>query len=114
MGKTTRRKLFIDESRLYTYTTQIVNDRTNFRAATFGYFWHDDIIESYFSINATNQSKDFTGITFPQKNMYMRYFDLTSRGIPTFYTSLRAKWGAIALSYLPFFIDDSGTEFHVD
>ena len=61
MGKATRRKLFIDESRLYSYTTQTVDDRTNFRAATFGYFCHDDIIESYFSINAKNQSKDFTG-----------------------------------------------------
>ena len=55
MGKTTRRKLFIKESRLCSYTTQTVDDRTDFRAATFGYFWHDDIIESYFSINATNQ-----------------------------------------------------------
>ena len=92
MGKTTRRKLFIDESRLYSYTAKTVDDRTNFRAATFGYFRHDDIIESYFSINAKNQSKDFTGITIPQKNMYMRYFNLTSRGIQNFYTSLLARW----------------------
>ena len=63
-----------------------------FRAATFGYFWHDDIIESYFGINATNQSKDFTGITIPQKNMYMKYLDLTSRGIQNFYTNLPARW----------------------
>ena len=89
--------MFIDESRLYSYTTQTADNRTNFRAATFGYFWHDDIIEFYFSINATNQSKDFTGITIPQKNMYMRYFDLTSRGIPTFYTSLPVRWAVLQL-----------------
>ena len=67
MGKTTRRKLFINESRLHSYTTQTVDDTTNFRAATFGYFWHDDIIESYFSINTANQSKNFTGISIPHK-----------------------------------------------
>ena len=39
MGKTTRRKLFIDKSRLYNYTTQTADDRINFRAAAFGYFW---------------------------------------------------------------------------
>ena len=70
--------MFIDQSRLYSYTTQSTDDRANFRAATFGYFWHDDILESYFGVNAKNQSKNFTGITIPQKNMYMRYFDLTS------------------------------------
>ena len=52
MGKTTRKKLFIDESRLYSYTTQSAGERTNFRTATFGYFWDDDIVESYFSVNA--------------------------------------------------------------
>ena len=67
MEKTPRRELFIDESTLYTYTTQTADDKTNFRAATFGYFWHDDIIESYFSIKAKNQSNDFTGITIPPK-----------------------------------------------
>ena len=92
MKKTIRKKLFIDESRLYSYTTQTVDDGSNIRAATFGYFWHDDITESYSSINATNQSKDFTGITLSQKSMYMRYFDLTSRGYQTFYTSLPATW----------------------
>ena len=84
MGKTTRRKLFIDESRLYIYTTQTAGDRTNFRAPTFGYFWHDDIIESYFSINTKKPIKRIY--------MYMRYFDLTSRGIQNFYTSLPARW----------------------
>ena len=69
-----------------------MDDRINFRDATFAYFWHDDIVESYFCINATNQSKDFTGITISQKNTYMRYFDLTSRGIQNFYTSLPAIW----------------------
>ena len=95
MGKTARRKLFIDKSRLYNYTTQTADDRINFRAAAFGYFWHDDIMESYFSINATNQSKDFTGITIPQKTMYMRYFDLTSTGIQNFSTSLPARWAVL-------------------
>ena len=58
MGKTTRRKLFINKSRLYIYTTQTTDDRTNFRAANFGYFWHDDIIESYFSINTKNHLQE--------------------------------------------------------
>ena len=97
MGKTTRKKLFIDEPRLYSYTIQTADDRTNFWAATFGYFWHDDIVESYFSINAKNQSKDFTHITNSQKNMYTRYFDLTSRSIQNFYTSLPARWTALQL-----------------
>ena len=32
---------------------------------TFGYFLHDDIVETYFVINLMNQSKDFTDTTIP-------------------------------------------------
>ena len=41
--------------------------RAHRESYTFGYFLHDDTLETYFGINSINQLKDFTGTTIPQK-----------------------------------------------
>ena len=91
MGKSTRKKLFLDESRIGNFTTNTMQ-RAHHRSYTFEYFLHDDIVETYFGINYINQSKDLTGTTIPQKNLYMRYFDATSRSSASFYTGLVQQW----------------------
>ena len=87
MGKPTRKKLVLDESRIWNFTTNTMQ-RAHLKSYTFGYFIHDDIVETCFGINSINQSKDFTGTTIPQKLLYMRYFDATSRSNASFYTVL--------------------------
>ena len=87
MGKSTGKKLFLDESRIWNFTTNTMQ-RAHLKSYTFGYFIHDDIVETCFGINSINQSKDFTGTTIPQKLLYMRYFDATSRSNASFYTAL--------------------------
>ena len=78
MGKSTRKKLFLGESKIWNFTTNTMQ-RAHLKWYTFEYFSHDDIVETYFGINSINQSKDLTGTAIPQKNLYMRYFDAISR-----------------------------------
>ena len=91
MGKSTRKKLFLDKSRIRNFTTNTMQ-MAHLKSFTFGYFLHDDIVETYFGINSISQSKDFIGTTIPQKNLYMRYFDATSRSNASFYTGLVRQW----------------------
>ena len=91
MGKSTRKKLFLDELKIWNFTTKTMQ-RAHLKSCTFGYFLYDDIIETYFGVNSINQSKDFTGTTIPQKNLYMRYFDATSRSNASLYTRLVQQW----------------------
>ena len=91
MEKSIRKKLFLDESRIWNFTTNIMQ-RPHLKSYTFGYFLHDDIVQTCFAINSINQSNDFTGTTIPQKNLYMRYFDATSRSNASFYTGLVQQW----------------------
>ena len=91
MGKSTRKKLFLDKSRIRNFTTNTMQ-MAHLKSFTFGYFLHDDIVETYFGINSISQSKDFIGTTIPQKNLYMRYFDATSRSNASFYTGLVQQW----------------------
>ena len=84
MGKSTRKKLFLDELKIWNFTTKTMQ-RAHLKSCTFGYFLYDDIIETYFGVNSINQSNDITGTTIPQKNLYMRYFDATSRSNASFF-----------------------------
>ena len=56
MEKATRRTLFLDELRLWSFTTNII-DKKNLRSFMFGYFWIDDIIEKYFALDSTNRQR---------------------------------------------------------
>ena len=94
MGKSARKKLFLDESRIWNFTTN-TRQRGHLKSYTFGYFFHDDIVETYFGINSINQSKDFTGTIIPQKDLYMRYFDATSKSNASFYAGLVLQWTAL-------------------
>ena len=66
MGKTTRKKMFMDKSSLWSFTTNIP-ERKSLRAFMFWYFWNDDIIEKYFTLDSTTSSKSFKNITTDQK-----------------------------------------------
>ena len=94
MGKSARKKLFLDESRIWNFTTN-TRQRAHLKSYTFGYFFHDHIVETYFGINSINQSKDFTGTIIPQKDLYMRYFDATSKSNASFYAGLVLQWTAL-------------------
>ena len=74
IGKTTRKKLFLDESRVRCFAVDKM-ERKQFRDYLFGYFFHTDVIEPYFHINLRNTSKDLTGLTNLEKNQYMKFFD---------------------------------------
>ena len=68
MEKSIRKKLFLDESRIWNFTTNIMQ-RPHLKSYTFGYILHNDIVQTCFAINSINQSNDFTGTTIPQKRL---------------------------------------------
>ena len=74
IGKTIRKKLFLDESRVRCFAVDKM-ERKQFRDYLFGYFFHTDVIEPYFRINLRNTSKDLTGLTNLEKDQYMKFFD---------------------------------------
>lgn len=69
-GKKKRKKLFLDESRVWNFAVDQM-ERKQFRDYRFGYFFHTNAKESYFHINLTNMSKDLTGLSNLEKNWYM-------------------------------------------
>ena len=62
MGKTIRKIIFLDESRVWSFAVNKM-ERKQLRDYLFGYFFHTNAIELYFCINLTNTSKDLTGLT---------------------------------------------------
>ena len=50
IGRGTRKKLFVDESRIWNFSTN-TTDQKQLRSFIFGYFWYNDIAESHFGIN---------------------------------------------------------------
>ena len=62
MGKTIRKIIFLDESRVWSFAVNKM-ERKQLRDYLFGYFFHTNAIELYFCINLTNTSKDITGLT---------------------------------------------------
>ena len=66
MGKTISKKLFLDESRVWSFAVDKMQ-RKQLRGYLFGYFFHTNAIESYFRINL-NTSKCLTGLTNLEKN----------------------------------------------
>ena len=54
--KGTRKKVFVDESRIWNFAAFNGNTigRSKLRSFMFGYFWYDDIAESHFGINQRN------------------------------------------------------------
>ena len=74
MGKTIRKIIFLDESRVWSFAVNKM-ERKQLRDYLFGYFFHTNAIELYFCTNLTNTSKDITGLTSKEKNRYMRFFD---------------------------------------
>ena len=91
MGKGTRKKLFVDESRIWNFTTSTI-DRKLLRSFMFGYFWHDDIVESYFGINRGNLVWVLRYLTNLEKNLYLRHFDAKNRYSGNLYTSRGKQW----------------------
>ena len=66
----------------------------------FEYFWDDDIIEKYFTLDSITPSKSFKNITNDQKNYYMRHFEVSSdlvtcNGI--FYARATRQWTVLQL-----------------
>ena len=59
MGKTIRKKLFLDESRLWSFAIDKMKKK-QLRDYLFGYFFYSNTIESYFRLNLINTSKDLT------------------------------------------------------
>ena len=53
MGKGTRKKLFVDKSRIWNSDAN-TTDRRQLRSFMFGYFCYVDIAESHFGINQRN------------------------------------------------------------
>ena len=62
MEKKKRKKLFLDESRMWNFAVDQM-ERKQHRDYRFGYFFHTNEKESYFHINLTNMPKDLTGLS---------------------------------------------------
>ena len=73
MRRKTRKKLFRDESTIWSFTTNTI-DMAKFREIIYRYFWFDDVVEEYFGINSENPYKDLIYITISEKNQYMKWF----------------------------------------
>ena len=73
MGRETRKKLFRDESTIWSFKTNAI-DMTKFRGKIFRYFWFNDVVETYFSVSSTNPYKDLIDTTIAEKCQYMMWF----------------------------------------
>ena len=82
MGKGTRKKLFVDKSRIWNFATN-TTDRKQLRSFMFGYFWY---AESHFGINQRNLVWALRDLTNLEKNWYIRYFDTRRRSQESLYT----------------------------
>ena len=72
MGKTIRKKLFLDESRAWSFAIDKM-EKEQLRDYLSVYFFYSNTVESYFRINLIKTSKDLTGLTNLEKNWYMRF-----------------------------------------
>ena len=73
MQKIKRKKLFLDESRAWSFAVDKM-ERKQLRDYLFGYFFHTNAVEPYFRINLTNMSKDLAGLTNLEKNLIHEIF----------------------------------------
>ena len=90
-GKGTRKKLFVDESRIWNFDAN-TTDRRQLRSFMFGYFWYDDIAESHFGINQRNPVRVLRDLINLEKNWYIRYFDTRRRSQASLYTGWEKQW----------------------
>ena len=72
MGKTIRKKLFLDESRAWSFAVDKM-EKKQLRDYLSVYFFYSNTVESYFRINLIKTSKDLIGLTNLEKNWYMRF-----------------------------------------
>ena len=84
MGRETRKKLFRDESTIWSFTTNTI-DMTKFIGIIYRHFWLDDVVEEYFGVNSANPYKDLTYATISEKNHYMRWSGRKEKDIPPLY-----------------------------
>ena len=66
MGKETRKKLFRDESTIWSFTANTISMK-KFRGTIYRYFWFDNVVEEYFSVSSANPYKDLTNTTISEK-----------------------------------------------
>ena len=78
MHKSTRRKLFLDEQRMWNVTLTDPNkpleNKFTVRSKMIGYFRDGFVPKAFFGIRTATQVRDFTTITKGQKNTYIRYY----------------------------------------
>ena len=74
MGKKIRKKLFLGESRAWSFAVDKM-ERKQLRHYLFRYIFHANATEPCFRINLRNTSKDLTGLTNVEKNQHIKYFD---------------------------------------
>ena len=72
MGKIIRKKLFLDESRAWSFAVDKM-EKKQLRNYLSVYFFYSNTVESYFRINLIKTSKDLIGLTNLEKNWYMRF-----------------------------------------
>ena len=72
MEKTIRKKLFLDESRAWSFAVDKM-EKKQLRDYLSVYFFYSNTVESYFRINLIKTSKDLIGLTNLEKNWCMRF-----------------------------------------
>ena len=84
-GKRARKRLVLDESRLWSMASSTSMDRSKLKSILFGYLWFESEFEWYFGL--TNETKNLKGLTTTQNNEYLRKFDLTGKSSNSFFTA---------------------------
>ena len=72
MEKTIRKKIFLDESRAWSFAVDKI-EKKQLRDYLSVYFFYSNTVESYFRINLIKTSKDLIGLTNLEKNWCMRF-----------------------------------------
>ena len=92
MGKSTRRKLCVDESRIW-----CVNLRSNETKSILFEYIEGNFIESMLGIT-TNYTKDLKNLTVQQKNEILKQQDFTRDSVQKFYASRPERYTVLRLN----------------
>ena len=74
LGKDTRQKFFIDESRIWNFSLE-TNETANVRSYIFNYMSNENLIKEFWKITNNNTVTDFTKELMAHEDDFIRFVD---------------------------------------
>ena len=74
LGKDTRQKFFIDESRIWNFSLE-TNETANVRSYIFNYMSNENLIKEFWKITNNNPVTDFTKELMAHEDDFIRFVD---------------------------------------